>query len=141
MSTERSQMIQALKQLVIPELRNLGFKGSFPHFRRVHDSAADLLVVQFNKYGGSFTIEIATLSEQEASSHWKADLSLSTATVYDAKRRARLNSRAPDKWFSFGADSAFDQAAQEALNTIRKDGLLFWQGSNPSFHRTASGGR
>lgn len=35
-SNERKKMDAALKQVVIPILREQGFKGSLPHFRRVN---------------------------------------------------------------------------------------------------------
>ncbi len=33
--TNRPEMIVALKDVVAPELRARGFKGAFPHFRRL----------------------------------------------------------------------------------------------------------
>ena len=38
MSDSRDQMIAALREVVIPVLRDMGFSGSFPHFRRVRES-------------------------------------------------------------------------------------------------------
>ena len=44
MATEsRKNMEQALKEFFVPELRALGFKGSFPHFRRIAENSIDLL--------------------------------------------------------------------------------------------------
>ncbi len=37
MSLGRDNMISAIKTNVIPELRERGFKGSFPHFRRISE--------------------------------------------------------------------------------------------------------
>jgi len=45
------KMRAQLKQDVLPYLRSLGFKGSLPHLRRVHDRGIDLLCFQFNKWG------------------------------------------------------------------------------------------
>ena len=134
-------MNQALREFVMPELKSLGFKGSFPHFRRLRGEVTEMLAFQFNKYGGSFTIEAATLSAQEASAHWKADLSVNKATVYDASNRIRLHSSQPDKWFGFTGESDLKHVAQAALHVIENDGLSFWLRFNPSFHPTGFGGR
>lgn len=37
MLTGRDNMISVLKMIVVPELRKRGFKGSFPHFRRISE--------------------------------------------------------------------------------------------------------
>nr|WP_268888411.1 DUF4304 domain-containing protein [Heyndrickxia shackletonii] len=42
-------MISALKKIVVPELRERGFKGSFPHFRRIFENKIDLITFQFDK--------------------------------------------------------------------------------------------
>lgn len=57
-STERDEMIKELKKVVVPLLREKGFKGSFPHFRRRLENRIDLISFFFDKYGGGFYIEI-----------------------------------------------------------------------------------
>lgn len=53
----REKVNREIKTVIIPELRNLNFKGSFPHFRRIFDNGkVDYLSFQFNRYGGSFVI-------------------------------------------------------------------------------------
>lgn len=44
-------MDTALKQIVIPILREQGFKGSLPHFRRVNENKIALITFQFNRWG------------------------------------------------------------------------------------------
>jgi hypothetical protein len=55
-------MIAALKRIVVPELRAKGFKGSFPHFHRDSGAYRHLISFQFNKYGGSFVVEVGRCS-------------------------------------------------------------------------------
>ncbi|WP_053363332.1 DUF4304 domain-containing protein [Bacillus sp. FJAT-27251] len=43
MAAERDKMISELKKIVVPELRMSGFKGSFPHFRRIKKDKIDLM--------------------------------------------------------------------------------------------------
>jgi len=58
MSQSRDGMIAELKRIVIPALRELGFKGSFPHFHRDAEGHVELLTFQFSMAGGQFVIEI-----------------------------------------------------------------------------------
>jgi hypothetical protein len=55
----RKLMNIAIKKDVIPVLRKMGFKGSFPHFRRKLKDKIDILGFQFSQYGQGFYIEIA----------------------------------------------------------------------------------
>jgi hypothetical protein len=55
----RKSMEKALKEIFVLDLKKNGFKGSFPHFRRVTIDSIDLLTFQFYSSGGSFVIEIA----------------------------------------------------------------------------------
>ena len=57
MSVERDAMIKSLK-IVIPILRERGFKGSFPHFYRKLVERADLMMFQFSMWGGALFVRI-----------------------------------------------------------------------------------
>lgn len=58
--SDRNRVILEIKKIIVPELRNLGFKGSYPHFRRPNqENGFDLLSFQFNRWGGSFLIELS----------------------------------------------------------------------------------
>jgi Domain of unknown function (DUF4304) len=70
MSEPRDQMIAALREVVVPVLRNMGFSGSFPHFRRIRESQIDLLTFQFDRHGGSFVVEVATCAPEGFTTHW-----------------------------------------------------------------------
>ena len=59
MSDERTRMIETLNEHVVPVLRERGFKGSFPHFRRPTERGIHLLTFQFDKWGGGFAVEVA----------------------------------------------------------------------------------
>ncbi|WP_419964702.1 DUF4304 domain-containing protein [Pelomonas cellulosilytica] len=48
-----------LKSLVVPTLRKAGFKGAFPHFRRLGPDRIDLLTFQFDRSGGGIVITIS----------------------------------------------------------------------------------
>ncbi len=57
MSEARDKMIAALKEIVLPTLRNMGFRGSFPHFRRERDEQLDLLTCYVSEFDRLQTIE------------------------------------------------------------------------------------
>jgi len=59
LSVERDTMINSLKHIVIPTLRERGFKGSFPHYHRKLESQTDLLMFQFSQWGGILYVEIS----------------------------------------------------------------------------------
>ena len=48
----RAKVNEQIKTMIVPELRKKGFKGSFPHFRRIYENGrVDFLSFQFNKWG------------------------------------------------------------------------------------------
>src|SRR4029078_13084940 len=57
MAQAREAMIAELKRGAVPVLQSLGFKGSFPHFRREMDTQIDLLSFQFSMSGGQVVVE------------------------------------------------------------------------------------
>lgn len=54
-----------LRSRVVPKLRELGFKGTFPHFRRLRANRLDLLTFQFSVYGPTVYVEIGTAPATE----------------------------------------------------------------------------
>jgi hypothetical protein len=54
----RDDMNRALKEVAVPALRALGFKGSLPHLHRQRADGYDLLSFQFRSDGGSFVVEV-----------------------------------------------------------------------------------
>ena len=150
----REKMNLALKAIAVAKLRQLGFKGSFPHFRRIYQKHAELVVFQFNKYAGSFVVEIASITTEQVGTHWKADLSLSNANVYDTDKRHRLGAVGNgDNWFVFGktndepnheqieADSVYESIAERVAALFASEGEQWWAGSNPAFERDGAKAR
>lgn len=90
MDTPKDEMKLALNQIVIPELRKLQFKGTFPHFRRILDGKLNLLTFQFDKYGGGFIIEIANCDANGFTTHWGKEIPPTKLTVYDLSKRKRI---------------------------------------------------
>jgi hypothetical protein len=91
--SDRTQMIFVLKGKVIPILREVGFKGTFPHFRRMNVDKINLLTFQFDKWGGGFCIEIANGNPRGVEPN--------KMKAWDINHRLRLgaNDTNSDYWF------------------------------------------
>lgn len=105
----RKKMVSALKSLVVPELRRLGFTGRFPDFRRILDSGTDLLSFQLHDYDTSFVIEIAQRQPGAFKTIWGALLSPQELTTFhlELTERYRIQPReggGTDSWFQFDED-------------------------------------
>jgi hypothetical protein len=57
----REIMLSALKEHTFPLLKEQGFTGKHPNFRRKLDNYIELISFQTNKWGGSFTIEVSAI--------------------------------------------------------------------------------
>ena len=141
MSQERERMIEALQQIVTPKLRDSGFKGSFPHFRRVSSQQIDLLTFQFDKYGGGFVIEMAKCPPAGFTTYWGKHIPPNKVQAWDMHpdQRPRLQ---PGKggstadWFRFDRDpsdrhkSIFTETAESVLPFLDA-AETWWQTPNP----------
>ena len=135
MSAERERMIAALKKQVVPVLRARGFKGSFPHFRRLTSTVIHLLTFQFDKWGGGFFVEIAGCPPEGATMYWGEHVPPAKVNAWHLNRRLRLG--APDektdgRWFRFDSkdglwnDAAYEALASEVLPYLDKQAEAWW---------------
>lgn len=83
-------MDMTLKKIVIPELREQGFKGSFPHFRRGNESNLDLITFQFNKRVGSFVVELASCPKDGTIMYWGEIIPPYKVNAHHINKRFRL---------------------------------------------------
>ena len=107
---ERKNVIKEIQTSIVPKLRELGFTGSYPHFRRKNTEGYDLLSFQFNRYGGSFLIEmsVAYPERMEYKNCYLLgikpyDEEIKTLNVGNTYSRFRVPN-AQDEWFSFESD-------------------------------------
>lgn len=100
----REDMDAALKAIVVPHLRAMGFKGTMPHFRRERGEAVDLLGFMFNRYGGKFVVELGRMPPGGVMVQGKL-VPPAKAKVFYLKERHRLGSELRinygDHWFAF----------------------------------------
>ncbi len=102
-------MDAAIKEITIPFLREQGFRGSFPHFRRIKDDRINLLTYQFNLNSPKFVVEISNCSPKGISMSWGKDIKPSKCTAHDMYARLRVGSikNNGDYWFDFSSESFF----------------------------------
>src|ERR1700722_7224990 len=112
-SREKQEMTKYLSEKVIPVLRQNGFKGSFPHFRRILKDRINLLTFQFDRNGGGFVIEIANCSPTGLTTSWGKRIEPNKLTAHDLNIRKRIqsNMKSPDSltddWFRYDKKSLF----------------------------------
>ena len=108
----RDAIVSALKEVFLPVLRARGFKGTFPHFRRVLPDRVDYLSVQFYSSGGSFVVEIASAGPDGPPRDYGEDLPVAKLNVGYFSNRLRLGSNRAagraDHWYEFGPRSYDD---------------------------------
>jgi len=127
---DRLEMRKWLQKLLVPRLRERGFDGSFPYFRRHGEGQIDLLSVQFDKFGGSFIIEVGQTPDTQLISYRGREIKFSDLRSFDlpTERRARLvgSRRGGEKWFSFkprlfrSGFQRFEQAAASVVALIEQ---------------------
>ena len=103
-SNDREMMNTSWKKVAIPFLREQGFKGSLPHFRRKNETNIDLITFQFNKWGGSFVVELAICTIEGIATHWGEYIPPNKVTAHDINERFRLGAKSIDEdgiWFDF----------------------------------------
>jgi hypothetical protein len=122
MTTTREEMDAAIKSLILPHLRAMGFKGSLPHLRRLRGNAADLIAFQFRSSGGAFVVEIGRVSPDGFDFHGR-HIPLAKANVTYLAHRHRLGapvSSRGDHWFTF-ADRAPQDVARDVIHELERD--------------------
>lgn len=125
----REAVIEFLKQQIIPDLRQRGFKGSFPHYRRPSQDRIDLLTFQFDKWGGGFVVELAVCPPEGATTSWGKFIPPSKVTAYDVNIRLRLGaeSEQSDSWFRYDEpQSSLEQIAQRILTLLDTQAEEWW---------------
>ncbi|WP_409290449.1 DUF4304 domain-containing protein [Peribacillus sp. SCS-37] len=124
-SNERTMMNTAIKQLVIPILRQQGFKGSLPHFRRLNENNVDLITFQFNKWGGSFVVELAVCPKNGTTMDWGEEVPPNKVNAHHMDRRYRLGAvslGSDGKWFNYKnavTDEDYTKVAEDILKLLK----------------------
>jgi hypothetical protein len=120
---KKEDMVFSLKELFVPALRERGFKGSLPHFRRPAKDRIDLLTIQFDKWAGGFVIEISNCALHGIVTPWGKRVPPSRVKAWDVDppKRRRLGSPKPGEdghWFRFDGLTGTDKVAVQAVSHL-----------------------
>jgi hypothetical protein len=146
MSTPHEKMVAALKQTVVPQLRSRGFRGTFPHFRRIGPEQVDLLTFQFDKWGGGFVIEIARCAPEGIVHPWGKRIPAADVTVWNVHPRARLRLQpllgsSTSDWFRYDQPAAeegigvYAEVAEHVLPYL-ESADKWWRGEDDPYIRS-----
>lgn len=119
----RKNMNIAIKKNIVPVLREQGFKGSFPHFRRKNKNHIDLITFQFNTWGGSFVVELATSPLEGMIMSWGEEIPANKVTAHHVNERHRLGESGgePGIWFDYSqarTTGDFEQVCHSVLGLL-----------------------
>ena len=117
-------MDAAIKEIIVPFLREQAFKGSYPHFRRLREDRINLLTFQFSTSGPKFVVEISNCSSKGIQRGWGPNVKPSACTAHDMNIRHRLGQEkfGGDNWFDFSKESFFANIYQKRA----KDVIALW---------------
>lgn len=107
METDRKTMEARLKRDWMPVLREMGFKGAFPHFHREAGGFVPLMTVQFGSAGGSFCVNLGYADPARRNVYHKPDTEPAKLRVSQTRDWVRLGAvTGGDRWFVFGSAAA-----------------------------------
>ena len=127
---KRQKIDKALKNIIVPFLREKGFKGSMPHFRREQSDRINLLTFQHSLYDTKFVIEIANAQNKPFVTHWGKTIEPNKLTAHDLNKRKRIQAvmkqnedSFPEDWFRydksfFSSDSIYKNVCKEVLSKL-----------------------
>ena len=133
----REDVVQSIKSICVPKLRELGFKGSFPNFYRLEGEFVSLLNFQFFSSGGSLCVNISYADPARENIAFRPETEPRKLRVGYARRSRRLGAPAGggDRWFSFGSTSYGglrgkpidpSELANELNNLLDSDAEPWW---------------
>ncbi|MFM1873468.1 MAG: hypothetical protein RL398_2890 [Planctomycetota bacterium] len=132
-------MEKAIGEVVVPFLRDRGFKGSLPHFRRIGASRIDLISFQTYSSGGSFAVNLATCPADGVVHPWGKVVPPGKVTAYDVMPRRRLGGLGHgDYWFVYGkpnyesghelveSPERYARVAEQVRLMLDQEGESYW---------------
>jgi hypothetical protein len=134
----REIMLAALKMHTFPLMKERGFVGKYPNFRRNLDNCIELISFQTNKWGGSFTIEVSAVFQNASNPNYTLydGVTEDTFGVEATNKRYRLPGMY-DGWFYFRdvyckrtlffGDVYYDVPEKEKANFIPQKGYKLVQ--------------
>lgn len=120
---KRNKMDKAIKEIIIPFLRNEKFKGSFPHFRRENNGQLNLLTFQFSLYSPKFIVEISNCSIDGMTTTFGKEVKPAQCRVHYMFNRLRIGSlkSGTDHWYDFDKQPIFGNIFNKRSKEVLKN--------------------
>ena len=138
---ERERMDEALREITVPFLREKGFNGSLPHYRRKRSDRINLLTIQHSLHAARFVVEIANAPLSGIMTSWGEEITPGKINAHHTGQRLRLGSETykADYWFEYSCDSNLaDVYAERAKEIIQLwDRAEAWWARDPYNQRNA----
>lgn len=117
---KRQKIDTELKEVLVPFLKEKGFKGSLPHFRREQTDRINLLTIQHSLYDTKFVVEIANCPTNGITTSWGKEILKNKVTAHDLGYRLRLGSEKhkTDYWFDYGKESFFSNTYKKVVKEV-----------------------
>ena len=141
MKVLRDDMLASLKAIVVPHLREMGFKGSMPHFYRERSGHIDLLTFQFSQWGGQFIAEASFVDPSRQNIHpIHKDVPPQKMRVSSTGSRHRIGkaTHKRDPWLVYDQPSSNDitgtpeELSQLLVSLIDLEGVPWWESKRAS---------
>jgi hypothetical protein len=137
MNERRHEIDTMLKTTSVPLLREMGFKGSFPHFYRSIREHVDLLTFQFRRDGSGFVVEISCADPGRQNVYFRPETTVAKLRTSATTKRYRLGQKTErggdGRWFELtpGAHEAparhFKKLAFEVNDLIVHEAAEWWE--------------
>ncbi len=129
MGKDHDMMRHTIKEIIVPFLRSIEFKGSFPNFKRISKDKADFINFQFSQFGKKFAINIAICSPNGVTSANGTKISIEKVKIrniyYPNNIRLCETEKVKDYWFDY-EDGDYYKVAKEAETMIKKTAISWW---------------
>ena len=137
MNERRREIDVVLKTMCVPLLRELGFKGSFPHFHRSVGAHVDLLTFQFRLDGSSFIVEISYADAARKNVYFRPETSVAKLRASATTKRHRLGKQTESggdgRWFGLdhglmtAQASHFKKLALQVNDLVVREATQWWE--------------
>ena len=128
----RKSMVAAIQEVVVVRLREEGYTGSFPHFRRQHSNLIEVLMFQFDRNGGGFVIETGECPVDGITNSLGKHIMPNAVRAWDlpSNQRKRVKPRegsGTESWFRFDkakSEQDFREVAREVVQCLESAGYI-----------------
>lgn len=107
----RRRLIRRFAEEIVPRLRAIGFQGRLPHLYRARGDVVDLLMLQVDRYGGGFTVNLGRLRPPPDTD--PASLRLHAVPFDQRARLTRDASGREDRWFRYDGPTGTPEEQQD----------------------------